>query len=589
MDVRIAMLGRLEVARHGENVTPPQPKLRQLLSLLAVDSETVVRSETITEELWNLPVSDKLTRTVQTYISQLRALLPVSTGCQFTHTPRVGYQLQLPSPSSLDVRQFLRLRDTAEKRTPQDAVEILLSALDLCHGEVLSDVSLGPVLSEHKTRLDAIRIGVLERYLELQLELGDAHAVLAQSDRVTKEDSRHESVYASLMLGMIALGRRAEATEIFYALRKRRAEQTGLEPGPAVQKVVNQLFDGEPAPALVRPSGVRAAPAQLPMDVPDFVGFTRELKLAESTLEHKPVLGIVGSPGSGKTAFCTHLGNRLSRRFPDGQLHADLDRVSAADALSGFIVALRPDGFVPANTHERMRLFRERTQELKVLVSLDNVRDVRDVATLRPGSAESAMLLCLPFRLPVDQGTTVVELPPMSREDLLELLAAKIGRTRVAREPQEARALVARCVGLPLAVSAIAAQLRVRPHWSLARLLHRLATSVHSSGFADLFASVERTLAALTDVERAQLAALTTARSEPDALSVHYAATTLAIAPLDAEQLLERLVEIRLADPVAAAAQSPESYRRYRVNPLYQLIARELLPEARPEGLLHSV
>ena len=583
------MLGRLEVARHGENVTPPQPKLRQLLSLLALDSETVVRSGAITAELWNLPVSDKLTRTVQTYISQLRGLLPVSTGCLLTHTPRVGYQLRLPSSSSLDVRQFLSLRDLAEKQAPQDAVGSLLSALDLCRGEVLSDVSLGPVLSEHKTRLDALRIGVLERYLELQLELGDAQAVLAQSDRITKEDSRHESIYASLMLGMIALGRRAEATEIFYALRKRRVEQSGLEPGPAVQKVVHQLFDGEPAPALVRHSGVRAAPAQLPMDLPDFVGFTRELKLAESTLEHKPVLGIVGSPGSGKTSFCTHLTNRLSGRFPDGQLHADLDQVSAADALAGFITALRPGDYVPANTHERMRLFRDRTEELKVLVSLDNVREVRDVAMLRPGSARSAMVLCLPFRLPLDQGTNVVELPPMSRDDLLELLAAKIGSTRVAREPQEARALVARCAGLPLAVSAIASQLRVRPHWSLARLLHRVAAGVRSSGFAGLFASVERTLAALTDAERSQLATLTGARAEPEALSVHYAATTLAITPLDAEQLLERLVEIRLADPVAATAQPPESYRRYRVNPLYQLITRELLPEDRPEGLLHSV
>lgn len=585
MEIRISLLGRLEVRRGEDDVTPPQPKLRQLLALLALNSDTVVRSETIAEELWNAPPSIKLTRTVQTYISQLRILL-AGPGVALTHTPRVGYQLKLPE-TCLDVRAFHDLRDAADEQlrrnSPQEAVSGLLSALDLCRGAALCDVSLGPVLSEHKARVDAARVGVLERYLTTQLELGHAHEVLAQLDRVTKEDTRYDGLYASLMLGMIALGRRSEATELYYGLRKKRLEQTGSEPGPAVREVVRGLFGQDPVPV-----GSRATPVQLPMDVRDFVGFSRELTLAETALRTNAarVVGIVGSPGGGKTAFCTHLANRVSRRFPDGHLHADLARTSATDALAGFMTALRPDAHVPANTHERIREFRACTRDLAVLVLLDNVREVADVASLRPGSPESAMLLGLPVRLPVERGATVVELPPLDKTDLLELFAAKVGPARVEREPREARALVARCHGVPLAVGSLAAQVRIRPHWSLARLLHRLDAGALTSGFAELVRSVERAMSPLDEVERAGLQALTSQGPRPETLSVHWVATVVGVPPLDAEQLLERLVEVRLADPVASGVRTPEDYRRYRLNPLYQQIARELLTVAAPAALV---
>ena len=46
------------------------------------------------------------------------------------------------------------------------------------------------------------------------------------------------------------------------------------------------------------------------------------------------------------------------------------------------------------------------------MIFLDNVRDIRDVNTLRPGSASSAMVLGCPTRLPTEGGTTIVDLPP---------------------------------------------------------------------------------------------------------------------------------------------------------------------------------
>ncbi|WP_158896237.1 AfsR/SARP family transcriptional regulator [Amycolatopsis anabasis] len=593
MAVRIGLIGPLEVFSGGAEVTPSQPKIRQLLALLAVNTGTVVRLETLTAELWGQAPTEKLTRAIRTYISELRRLLHASPDCELVHTRRVGYRLHLDPSADLDVQTLHDFRATAEKqlrhKSLSEASRTLRSAVELCRGEALSDVSLGPILREHKTRLDSARAGVLDLYLRTCLELGRPDAVLEQADRIAREDTRHEEVYASLLLALAASGQHAEAAETYHALRRKRIERTGMEPGPVLRKAFQRVVGGEPDPAAPRRAGV--VPAQLPPEPLDFLGFDRELRAVSAALtsaDRPRVVAVVGSPGSGKTTFCARVANQASGYFPDGQLHVDLDRCGIAEALGGFLTALRPDAEIPDNTQHRARLFREWTRDKRVLVFADNVRSADDFDLLRPGSATSGLLLACPLRLPVETGTAILDLPRMSRENLLELFAARAGHARIGREQEEARALVNRCFGLPLAVSALAAQLRVRPHWSLAKLLGRLSgvagMDLLAAGGFDFRASVARCAKALTDTEFDGLAAIVRHGPRPEALSVSWTAGALGTTPEVAEHLLERLVEVRLADPVSAG-EAPGCYR-YRVNPLYQLAVREI-PGRSPIAVRH--
>ncbi|GAA2997031.1 AfsR/SARP family transcriptional regulator [Actinokineospora diospyrosa] len=578
MTIRIEIVGALRASLHGTPVTPSQPKLRGLLALLAANPGAVVRHETITDELWSEPQSTKRARIVQTYVSQLRKLLGAAEVC--AHTPKVGYRLDLGAADYLDAEHLLRLRDTAEAHLRvgdrASAADVLGLAVDLCRGEVLSDVSLGPVLRLAKARLDLVRVGVLERYLRVQLDLGRPDAVLAQVDRVVREDPRHEQLYASLLLGFAVVGQRARATDLFHDVRERLARRSGLEPGQALQSAFERALRDEPprSVAAVRQlHGPRHDRPEQVLPVGDVVGHSAQVEFAKAELTgaSPTVLAVVGSPGVGTTTFCARVAEETRSAFPDGRLLGDLGSHSAADVLGGFLRALRPGAAVPEGLAARSRLFHRYTRDTRLLVVLDNVSEL-DLPALTPASAGSAVLLgCASRHLtPV-----AVELPRLTTEDLVALFASRVGRPRVDREPAAAEALVSRCGGLPLVAAILGEVVRFRPHWSLARLAQRMGSDLPvTAGRLDLTASVSRAVAGVDRLRWAPLVRLAHREDRPDMITAEWVSRALSLPLADAVALLEQLTRVRLADQMARSR--PDAPVRYRVEPLYLRAVRTL-------------
>jgi transcriptional regulator with XRE-family HTH domain len=79
-------------------------------------------------------------------------------------------------------------------------------------------------------------------------------------------------------------------------------------------------------------------PAQLPADVTAFTGRSRLLHELDAFLQDGdahavPITVLSGGPGVGKTALAVHWGHRVRHRFPDGQLHLNLQGYSASPPL----------------------------------------------------------------------------------------------------------------------------------------------------------------------------------------------------------------------------------------------------------------
>ncbi|RLK58675.1 AfsR/SARP family transcriptional regulator [Actinokineospora cianjurensis] len=588
MTIRIEIVGALRAHLHGTPVTPSQPKLRALLALLAATPDAVVRHETIAEELWSEPPSTKRARIVQTYVSQLRKLLGAAGVC--AHTPKVGYRLDLGAADYLDTAHLLRLRDTAEAHLragdPATAAEVLGAAVDLCRGEVLSDVSLGTVLRLAKARLDLVRVGVLERYLRVQLDLGRPDAVLAQVDRVVREDPRHEQLYASLLLGFAVAGQRARATDLFHDVRARLATESGLEPGLALRSAFERALSDDPTAGRAPVAAVRRLrghqrPEQV-LPVGTVVGYGPQAEFARVELTRRPratpaVLAVVGAPGAGTTTFCARLADETRAAYPDGRVLADLAQVDTAEALAGFLRAVRPGAAVPDGLAERARLWHRHTGAARLLVVLDNVTSATDLAALSPVSTGSATLLGCAERLTTP--VAAVSLPGLATEDLVALLAARVGQTRVDREPRAADALMARCAGLPLVAAILSELVRLRPHWSLGRLAARLGTDLPmAAGGLDLAQSVSRAAAGLDPVQWAALVGLAHRDDRPDILTAEWTTRTLSLPR--AESFLWRLTTLRLAEPAPRIRQGTPP--RYRVAPLYLRAVRALVARPRP-------
>jgi tetratricopeptide (TPR) repeat protein/transcriptional regulator with XRE-family HTH domain len=235
----------------------------------------------------------------------------------------------------------------------------------------------------------------------------------------------------------------------------------------------------------------RPVPRQLPASVPQFVGRERELEELTSMLDDPDrggtlvISAIAGTAGVGKTALAVHWAHRCAHRFPDGQLYINLqgyepnEQMPAADALAAFLRALGvPSAEIPADLDERAALYRSQLATRRLLILLDNARDVAHVRPLLPGSPTCTVLVTSRDSLAgliARDGAQRLALDVLPALEALALLRALIG-ARVDAEPRAAEALALLCACLPLALR-IAAELAItRPVVPLADLVAELAT-----------------------------------------------------------------------------------------------------------------
>src|SRR2546421_4859295 len=76
--MQVGLLGPLTLRRGSALITPSAPKLRQVLSLLVLQANSVTRVDQLVEELWEESPPPSALTTVQTYIYQLRKPLKLA-------------------------------------------------------------------------------------------------------------------------------------------------------------------------------------------------------------------------------------------------------------------------------------------------------------------------------------------------------------------------------------------------------------------------------------------------------------------------------------------------------------------------------
>jgi tetratricopeptide (TPR) repeat protein len=372
-------------------------------------------------------------------------------------------------------------------------------------------------------------------------------------------------------------------------------------PGQLLLAVVGSVLPGvfaawqtrEQLVERAEPGGGRPrAPAQLPPDVADFTGRREQASRlagllappARGARTATPVVTVAGKGGVGKTALALHVAHRVARRFPDGQLHADLRGVEGeraaqpADVLAGFLRGLGVAGAdVPESADDRARMYRALLAGRKVLVLLDNAADEAQVRPLIPGSAGCAVLVTGRSRLSGLEGGVSESVDVMEPAQALALLAKVAGPARVAADEAAAARIARLCGFLPLALRVAGARLASRPSWRLDWFADRLGDernrlNLLKVGDMEVRASLALSYRSRDDRDRHAFRMLGLLRA--GAFPAWNLAALTGADPADAEDAVEALVDAELLETAGVDSAGPA---RYRFHDLLRDYARERL------------
>ncbi|MFD0772476.1 BTAD domain-containing putative transcriptional regulator [Streptomonospora algeriensis] len=579
--------------------TPSAPKLRSVLALLVLRTNTIVGTHQIIEELWGEQPPPSATTTLQTYIYQLRKLLclgdSVTKDADYPEGPVLrtsygGYRLDLP-PGSLDSQRFTSTvsqgRAMLAEGELEAAAETLRSSLSLWRGAALADVARGPQTEADVVRLNEIYNSALESRIDADLQLGRPNEVISELTGLVAQQPTHEGFQAKLMQALYSVGRRSEALGVFQRARTALTEQLGLEPSDELQQLQRRILAGDVPSAPTREGDrtVRASPPlpdSLPPAETDLLGRDRETSALLGALHRGgpagiPVIAVSGAPGVGKTSFALRTAHSVRGDYRDGLFYVRLPASASGHAALGHALGqlLTTAGFPPARipdgTGQRAAMFREWSARRRILVVLDDMPDTDGLSLAVPAGAKSALIVVSRRRMADIAVTDAIDLSCLGEETCLRLLSRFDTGRRLCHDPESSAELVRLCGGLPKALLAAVNCYRRRPHWNADRLMSKIR-----NGSEDILCMREAVSASLFQMGAEAAAAVQElARNVPRCFDVGDAASILGRSEDDTEALLEHLVEFHLLAVEPEGGESTgEGGFRYSLSPVVRWATR---------------
>ena len=242
---------------------------RIVLAMLLLHRNEVVSVDRLIEAVWDERAPANAVKNVQIYVSRLRKALEADsrsvsaeTGNGVLRTQAGGYVLEV-GPDELDVDRFGRLVDEGRRElaagSAEDAAMTLAEALALWRGPPLADFAYDSFAQREIVRLDELRLGAVEERLEADLALGRHADITAELQALVAQHPLRERLRGQLVLALYRSGRKPDALRVYDDARRLLAEELGLEPGEALQRLQLAVLNDDPA--LAAPQRVAQTPA----------------------------------------------------------------------------------------------------------------------------------------------------------------------------------------------------------------------------------------------------------------------------------------------------------------------------------------
>ncbi len=242
------VLGPLEVERDGIPLPLRGSKLRGLLGLLLFSEEHVVPADALIDALWGDEPPATARTALQMHVSKLRKLLH-DDSTVVLETKDHGYLLRL-APDRLDLDMFRRL--VAQGRTQiargehRAARETLEVALGLCRGAPLANVDIPGLPEPELAEIEEMMLAARADRLEADLALGRHLDVVPELESLKTAFPLNERILSLAAIALYRSGRQAEALDSIANLRHGLSTELGIEPGPAIRRLEEQILEQDP-------------------------------------------------------------------------------------------------------------------------------------------------------------------------------------------------------------------------------------------------------------------------------------------------------------------------------------------------------
>ena len=246
------VLGPVQVWAGDRLLPAGSGRERFVLATLLLNAGRLTPAARLVDALWVQPPPTAQGQ-LHNMVSKWRRRLGAA-GDRLILTRPLGYELHL-GEHRVDLLEFRRRaqrgRQAATAGDHESAAAELSAALGSWRGPAMADVA-DELVAGLRHALHEERLAAAEALLEAQLVLAHHHDVLRSLPALRAEHPYRERLYEIEMLALAATGRRAEALRVYRSLRRRLADDLGVEPARALADLQRRILQGDEPYASVR-------------------------------------------------------------------------------------------------------------------------------------------------------------------------------------------------------------------------------------------------------------------------------------------------------------------------------------------------
>lgn len=488
--MHIAVLGSLEVSVDGALVGVPPGRRRRVLACLTAHRGHPVSGDALVEAAWGDDLPGDPHAALHTVISRLRTVV----GEAIVSAGPAGYALDVPA-DAVDAAEFEDRLARADRAGPKGAAHLLEEALALWRGPAYAELGDAPFVMVEAMRLTGLRADATERLAALAVDAGDPVSAVGLTEALLAEEPFRERAVEILVTALYRDGRAADSLAECRRYRTRLVRELGLDPGPALVRLEQQVLGHD------LPDAPRSRPPVWLDTSAAFIGREDELADLVAAVLHNRLTVVTGPGGVGKSRLAAEALPLLHGRLALPASVTELAAVTDGDVALAVAAAL---GLRPEAGSDAADAVVDRLEASGGLLVIDNCEHVVDevaalVRRVVTRCRDVRVLATSRRRLGVDS-EQVVPLTPLTvpgvdggGRDLTasaRLLAHRVRRLSptFALTPDNSSQvgeLCRRVDGLPLALELVAARVATR---GLAGVLEPLADAGGVDGLEDVVA-----------------------------------------------------------------------------------------------------